>query len=121
MTRRISAPKMSRAGWKPADCCAEGGPNGAACAASSDDQTLLPVSAPADSAVYSAASDLVVWPARLIQASALVIVLYEIATALGEIATGPRADAPSNSANATATLVMGQSYTTCPDVRYRFR
>ena len=37
----------------------------------------------------SPTSDLVVWPAKLIQASALVIVLFELASALGEVATHP--------------------------------
>lgn len=56
---------------------------------------LLPAESPetavlssnsADAASRSPASDLVVWPARLIQASALVIILFELASALGEAA-----------------------------------
>jgi len=43
----------------------------------------------ADAAPRSPASDLVVWPARLIQASALVIVLFELASILGEAAEEP--------------------------------
>jgi signal transduction histidine kinase/CheY-like chemotaxis protein len=38
----------------------------------------------ADAAAQSPASELVVWPARLIQASAMVIILFEVASALGE-------------------------------------
>jgi signal transduction histidine kinase/DNA-binding response OmpR family regulator len=42
---------------------------------------------PPDASQSSPTSDLVVWPAKLIQASALVIVLFELASVLGEIAT----------------------------------
>jgi signal transduction histidine kinase/CheY-like chemotaxis protein len=41
---------------------------------------------PADSAPRSPTSDLVVWPAGFIQASALVIILFELASVLGEAA-----------------------------------
>ena len=41
---------------------------------------------PIDRAAQSTTSDLVVWPARLIQASAVVIVLFELASILGDAA-----------------------------------
>ena len=51
--------------------------------------TAVPRSTSAEAASQSPASDLVVWPARLIQASALVIILFELASVLGEAADQP--------------------------------
>jgi len=60
---------------------------------------------PVDGAIRSPISDLVVWPARLIQASALVIVLFELACALGEAAD--QSARPSHLAFRGACLLLG--------------
>jgi signal transduction histidine kinase/CheY-like chemotaxis protein len=44
----------------------------------------LSITSAANAATQSPTSELVIWPARLIQASAMVIILFELASALGE-------------------------------------
>jgi signal transduction histidine kinase/CheY-like chemotaxis protein len=56
-----------------------------------------------DAAAQSQTSELVVWPARLIQASAMVIILFELASALGEGTQHPTSALPIRA----ACLVLG--------------
>jgi signal transduction histidine kinase/DNA-binding response OmpR family regulator len=63
------------------------------------------VSNPVEGNAASPASDLVIWPARLIQASALVIILFEIASALGEAVHG--LSLPSRLPVRAACVILG--------------